>query len=104
MLDLKEDPALIAEYERLHQEVWPEVLESIRASGIEEMEIYRWGNRLVMTMEVNAHFSFQQKAAMDQHNPKVQEWEDLMWKFQQALPGNPAGEKWQLMEKIFEIK
>lgn len=103
MLDLKQDSALIAEYERMHRDVWPEVLESFRASGIEKMEVYRWGNRLVMTMEVNEYFSFEKKAAMDQKNPKVQEWEALMWKFQQALPGTPAGEKWQPMDKIFEF-
>lgn len=103
ILDLKKDESLIAEYERLHREVWPEVLESIKASGIEQMEIYRWHNRMVMTIEVNEHFSFERKAAMDRENPKVQEWEALMWKFQQPLPGDSAGEKWQLMDKIFEM-
>ncbi|OYX85880.1 MAG: hypothetical protein B7Y83_03325 [Flavobacteriales bacterium 32-34-25] len=41
---------------------------------------------------------------MDANNPKVQEWEELMWKFQQALPFAKSGEKWMLMEKIFELK
>lgn len=102
MLDLKDNPELISSYEELHQKVWPEVLDSIKASGIEKMEIHRWANRMVMTMEVNDSFSFERKAEMDRTNPTVQEWENLMWKFQQALPGTPAGEKWQLMEKIFE--
>jgi L-rhamnose mutarotase len=33
----------------------------------------------------------------------VQEWEKLMWKYQQALPSAKLGEKWILMEKIFEL-
>jgi L-rhamnose mutarotase len=103
-LDLKNDPALIAEYEAYHQKVWPEILKSIKDSGIESMEIYRAGNRLFMIMEVNSLFSFDQKAKADAGNAKVQEWEQLMWKYQQALPFAKPGEKWVLMEKIFEMK
>lgn len=102
-LDLKDDPALITEYERLHKNVWPEIIESISSSGIEKMEVYRFGNRLFMIMEVSDQFSFDQKAAADKANEKVQEWENLMWKYQQALPDAKAGEKWVLMDKIFEL-
>lgn len=38
-LDLKNDPALIAEYKRYHAKIWPEITQSIRDSGIEDMEI-----------------------------------------------------------------
>ena len=103
-LDLKDDADLIAEYRRHHEEVWPEITKSIRDSGIEEMEIYLAGNRLFMIMEVNESFSFEEKAKADTANRKVKEWEKLMWRFQQALPGAKAGEKWMSMEKIFEMK
>jgi L-rhamnose mutarotase len=102
-LDLKDDPILISEYEEHHRKVWPEVLQSIRESGIEDMEIYRSGNRLFMLMEVNEQFSFEKKAASDAANPIVQDWEKLMWKYQQSLPGSLPGEKWKLMERIFMI-
>jgi L-rhamnose mutarotase len=103
-LDLKDDPQLIAEYRRCHQDVWPEVLQSIRASGIEEMEIYLVGTRLFMIMEVNEAFSFPAKAKADATNPRVQEWELWMWKFQQPLPWAKPGEKWMLTEKLFGWK
>lgn len=104
-LDLKDDPDLIARYEQWHAPggVWPEVLESIRAAGIEVLDIYRTGNRLFMIMEVIEHFSFEKKAAADAANTKVQDWEALMWTFQQALPWAKEGEKWVLMKKIFEL-
>ena len=101
-LDLKNDATLIAEYETYHRNVWPEILKSIKDSGIEQMQIYRMGNRLFMIMETTDDFSFEKKAAMDKANNKVQEWEQLMWKYQQAFPGSKPGEKWILMEKIFE--
>ena len=100
-LDLKPDPALIAEYEAWHRAVWPEILDSIRGAGIENLEIYRVENRLFMVLEARDDFSFEQKAAMDAANPKVQEWETLMWRYQQALPSAKPGEKWVLMDRIF---
>jgi len=102
-LDLKDDPELIAEYRRYHEKVWPEILQSIHDSGIESMEIYLLGTRMCMFMEVNERFSFEAKTAADLANPKVQEWERLMWKYQQALPQAQPGEKWLLMERIFKM-
>lgn len=104
-LDLKDDPALIKEYEDWHKagKGWPEIKKSIREAGIISMEIYRTGNRLFMIMEAEDSFSFDQKKAMDDSNPKVQEWETLMWKFQQPLPWAAEGEKWVKLEKIFEL-
>jgi L-rhamnose mutarotase len=102
-LDLKDDPALIEEYEQYHQQVWPEIIQSIRGAGIKELDLYRTGNRLFMIMETEAGFSFEKKAALDAANPKVQEWETLMWNYQQALPLARQGEKWILMTKIFSL-
>lgn len=103
-LDLKNDEALIAKYEEYHREVWPEVLDSLQDSGIVHMEIYRVGNRLFMIIEVEDSFSFEKKALMDADNEKVQDWEVLMWDYQQALPMAKPGEKWLPMEKIFDFK
>ena len=102
-LDLKDDETLIKEYEEYHQKVWPEILQSIKEPGIEQMEIYRINNRLFMIMETKDDFSFEEKTKMDASNRKVQEWEQLMWKYQQSIPGGKAGEKWRLMEKIFTL-
>jgi L-rhamnose mutarotase len=102
-LDLKDDLQLIAEYEAYHRAVWPEIIKSIRDSGIEQMEIYRVANRLFMIMEVKDSFSFEKKSQDDSANPVVQEWETLMWKYQQALPFARPGEKWVLMNKIFNL-
>lgn len=103
-LDLRDDPQLIAEYKRYHEKIWPEITESIRESGVEDMEIYLLGTRMFMIMEVNESFSFEKKAKADRTNPKVQEWEQLMWRFQQALPQAKPGEKWLLMQRIFKLE
>lgn len=102
-LDLKDDDALIKQYDEYHKQVWPEIKKSILQSGIEQMSIYRTGNRLFMIMEVGDDFSFAKKTEADAANPKVVEWEDLMWNYQQAIPTAKRGEKWVPMKKIFEL-
>lgn len=105
-LDLKDDPTLIAEYERWHEpaNVPREIVESIRAAGIRDMQIFRAGNRLFMLMEVDDDFSPAAKAATDAANPRVQAWEALMGTFQQPLPFSKPGEKWVAMKKMFSLK
>ncbi|MDR6561933.1 MULTISPECIES: L-rhamnose mutarotase [unclassified Arcicella] len=102
-LDLVDDPQLIAEYEAYHQNVWEEIKASILNAGVIDMEIYRIMNRLFMIMETEDDFSFDKKGEMDANNPKVQEWEKLMWKYQSALPVAKEGEKWLLMDRIFKL-
>ena len=36
-LDLKDDAALIKEYEDHHKNVWPEIVKSIKDAGIQQM-------------------------------------------------------------------
>lgn len=105
VLDLKDDPELIARYKAWHRPgaVPPEVLASIRAAGIRSMDIHLAGNRLVMLVEVDETYSPERKAAADAADPAVQAWETLMWEFQQALPFAAAGEKWVPAEPIFRL-
>jgi L-rhamnose mutarotase len=102
-LDLKNDPKLIAEYKQIHKAIWPDIARKIKEQGITVMDIYLHGNRLFMIMETTDSFSFYAKSVADNADPKVQEWENLMWQYQQALPNAKPGEKWVLMEKIFGL-
>lgn len=102
-LDLRDDADAIQRYEEYHQHVWPEIIESIKTSGIVKMEIYRAGNRLFMVMAVDQSFSFERKSAADKVNLRVQEWEQLMDQFQQRLPFANPEEKWVLLKKVFSL-
>jgi L-rhamnose mutarotase len=57
-----------------------------------------------MVMDVNEQFSFDAKEKSDRENEKVQEWENMMWKYQKPLPFAKPGEKWVLMKEIFSLK
>jgi L-rhamnose mutarotase len=55
-----------------------------------------------MIIEVTDDFSFERKAKLDNANPKVQEWETLMANYQQKLRFAKPGEKWVVMDKVFQ--
>ena len=103
-LDLKDDPVLIAQYEAHHRSIWPEVRTHLHAHGVTGMEIYRLGTRMVMLMETDdVSYDAEAMGLAARSNPKIREWEELMWKFQAPTPWTPEGEKWVAMRRIFEL-
>jgi len=104
-LDLKDDQELIERYKHFHSEqgIWPEIPQTIKDAGIESMEIYLVGNRLMMITEVNDQFNAAAKAEADANNERVVQWEALMDTFQQRLPFAKNNEKWVEMELIFKL-
>ncbi|WP_434037531.1 L-rhamnose mutarotase [Formosa sp. 4Alg 33] len=103
-LDLVDDETLIKEYIEYHKNVWPEIEQSILDSGIEVMEIYHVGNRLFMITEEGNNTPLDERPQSDQVKAKIDQWETLMWTYQQALPIAKKGEKWVLMENIYQLK
>lgn len=104
-LDLKNDPLLIEEYKHWHkpENIWKEIVEGIKQIGIIDMEIFLHDTRMFMIMETPENFDWEDQMKKLSELPRQQEWEDFMSKFQQALPDTPEGEKWQMMNKIFDL-
>ena len=105
MLDINEDPELIAQYKKWHSEEysWPEIRQGIREVGILEMELYIRGNHLVMIVDAPADFDWQ--TAMDRLATlhRQAEWEAFVSKFQGCSAEARSDEKWQPMERMFRL-
>lgn len=101
-LDLIDDAALIADYERAHAAgcVWPEVTAAIRAKGFLSMEIWRTGDRLFMIAEVAEDWPRAIPAELAAVDAK---WEAAMDRFQQPLRHAGPGEKWVSMDRIYSL-
>ncbi len=104
-LELKDEPALIAEYERLHSPAysWQEIRDGIREVGILEMEIYRFENKLFMIVETPQDFEWDSAMARLATLPRQEEWENTVAAFQQCAQGATSDEKWHGMHRIFYL-
>lgn len=103
-LDLVDDSAMIQAYEQAHEKIWPAVRDHLREQGVLQMEIYRVGNRLFMLMDVDgAVYSHERMALAAQRNADVVRWEALMGTYQVPTPWASSGEKWVLMQRIFDL-
>jgi L-rhamnose mutarotase len=103
-LDLRDDPAVFAEYDRYHRDVWPEVLAHLRASGVVDMTIWRRYDRLVMLIETEPGFRIEDLGVGRGAHPRVREWEVLMGRLQRALPGAPSlRAAWLPMDPVFHL-
>jgi L-rhamnose mutarotase len=102
-VDLQADPAAIDSYRQHHRAVWPEVLASLRQSGIRHMDIYLVGLRLVMILETDGRDFRRCFADHVASSPRVAEWEALMRSIQVPIPGAAPGDWWAPMEPVFSL-
>ncbi|WP_321286005.1 L-rhamnose mutarotase [uncultured Sunxiuqinia sp.] len=104
-LALEDNFRLIEDYKKIHAPgaCWTEITEGMKEVGILDMEIYIHGSQLFMIMDTIADFDHEQAMADLAKKPRQGEWEAYVSQFQQTSEDASADEKWQLMERIFEI-
>jgi L-rhamnose mutarotase len=104
LVHLRDAPGVIAAYREHHQRVWPEVIDSLRRSGIQRMDIHLLGRTAVMTVEVTDGVDVLHAFAAHQASgPRVAEWEQLMKSLQEPSPDAAPGEWWARMEPVFHL-
>jgi L-rhamnose mutarotase len=102
-LDLIKDVEKIKQYQRFHQNIWPEIAINIEQRGVLDMQIWQIENRLFMIMDTRDDYDPAVANEIALSEPKNVEWETLMSQFQQSLPSSAADEKWVEMTKIFDL-
>jgi len=104
-LMLENDPTLIKEYKEVHAkgQAWPEITQGMKDVGILDMEIYICENRLFMIMDTVADFDHNKAMTELAGKPRQSEWEAYVSRFQRTSADASADEKWQLMERIYEM-
>ncbi|MGD9928461.1 MAG: L-rhamnose mutarotase [Mangrovibacterium sp.] len=102
---LENDPNLIEAYKQVHSpgNTWPEISRGMKEVGILDMEIYIHENRLFMIMDTVADFDHDRAMAELAGKPRQAEWEAFVSRFQVTNREATANEKWQLMERIYEL-
>ena len=104
-LKLKDDKELIKKYIKVHSpgSVWTEITKGIREVGIIDMEIYLQDNMAFMIMDTVPDFDHEKAMKKLAGLPRQKEWEEYVSQFQQAGSKADTPEKWELVERIFEL-
>ena len=102
-LDLKDDERLVEEYLEHHRQVWPEVLEALAGTGVEDIKIFLAGRRLFMVMVAPPGFTPEASFAEYRRNAVAGLWDELMKTYQQKLPGAGPQEWWMRLEPVFDF-
>jgi L-fuconate dehydratase len=93
-------PDQIETYERLHVQVWPEVLAMIQACNMRNYSIFRRGTQLFAYFEYVGE-DFAADMARMAADPTTQAWWKLTDPLQEPLPDRTAGEWWSTMQEVF---
>lgn len=104
-LELKSSEEARMEYIKWHSKEysWKEVREGIKEVGILEMEIYIFGNTLVMIVVAPIDFDWATAMSRLATLPRQSEWEAFISQFQGCDSDATSDEKWQMMERIFYL-
>lgn len=82
---------------------WPEITQGMKNVGIIDMEIYVAGTQLFMIMDTIVDFNHDKAMAKLATLPRQSEWEAYVSRFQKTSTDASADEKWQLLERIYEM-
>jgi L-rhamnose mutarotase len=105
VLKLQDSEDLIEKYKGVHKPgmVWSEITRGIREVGILDMEIYIHGNYVFMIMDTIPDFGHDKAMKELALKSKQKEWEEYVSQFQQAGEKSATPEKWEIVERIFEL-
>jgi L-rhamnose mutarotase len=89
------------EYDRAHQQVWPDLLAKIKEVGISQYSIFRRGQDLFLYMHVE---DFDRAWRMLDKDPVNQRWQKEMGRLFEPVPGLRPDERFAMMEEVFYLK
>ena len=91
-----------AEYERLHAEVWPTVLDRLARSNIRNYSIYRHGELLFSYFEYVGD-DYEADLAAIAADPETQRWWTFTDPLQRPVPEHADGEWWHELPEVFHV-
>lgn len=95
-------PEMIAEYEKIHAQVWPGVLITLKTANVSNFSIYRYENMLFSYMEYNG-VDFEKDMAAIAADPTTQDWWKVTAPMQTPVAEIKDGEWWHTLSEVFHL-
>lgn len=91
-----------AEYERLHADVWPDILAKIFECNIRNYSIYRYGEVLFSYFEYIGK-NFEADMAKMEKDAMTQKWWGVCKPLQTPVADRTNGEWWAAIPEVFHV-
>ena len=98
---LRIKPDAIAEYEREHQRVWPELLDKLKEVGIRDYSVFRRGQDLTLVLRTE---DFDKAWDELDKDPVNQRWQEFMGRLFEPVPDKLPGERFAMMQEVFYLE
>jgi L-rhamnose mutarotase len=102
--NLVADKKMKQEYLNYHAtqfEKWPELSKGFCNASFQQLLIYRNGRQLVLIISIPKGESLDKlNPKTTENNPKVDEWNKIMGKFQEGIEGTKKGETWVFLKQL----
>ncbi len=102
-LNLKDDQRLVEEYLEHHRQIWPEVLDALLTTGVQDIKIYLSGRRLFMVMTAPDGFDPEASFAEYRRSPVAERWDDLMKTYQERVAEAGPDQWWMPLSPVFDF-
>ena len=101
-------PEKVEEYKKLHANVWPEVLKTIKDCGIRDYSIYLrelpGGSLYLFSYLEYVGENFDEDMAKMAADPMTQKWWAVCKPCQEPLENRAEGEWWSSLEEVFHCE
>lgn len=102
--NLVDNPKLQNEYMAYHAtqaENWPEVSKGFCKARFQQLLVYRNGRQLMLVISIPKGESLDKlNPKTTENNPRVDEWNRRMAKYQEGIKGTKKGETWVVLEPL----
>ncbi len=89
------------DYHKTQFEEWPEISEGFCNAAFQQLLLYRNGRRLMLVISIPANKTLDElNPKTVENNPRMDEWNRIMGKYQEGVEGTKPGEKWVIFEEV----
>lgn len=86
-------------YHTSQKDDWPELSQGFCNEGFQSLTMYKQGRQIMLLITIPRENDLGEMSAKNsKNNPKVKEWDDIMYNYQEGLPGTKPNQKWVLFE------
>lgn len=101
--NLVPDPKKQQEYLNYHAtqfEKWPEVSEGFCNAKFQRLLVFKYGRQLMLVISIPKGESLDKLNPLTtKDNPRVDQWNKIMAKYQEGIPGTKKGETWVFLKR-----